>query len=502
MLRKIRQLLAALFFICISLLFLDFTGVLHGWLHWLAKVQFLPALLALNVGVVVALVLLTLVLGRVYCSIICPLGVLQDVVARAARLRPAKRKMPYRYSPAISWLRYAALGVFIVGFVAGVAAIPALLDPYSAYGRMMSSFALPVWQWGNNLLAAAAERMDSYAFHAVDVWLKSAAVMLVAALTFIVIAVLAWRGGRTYCNTICPVGTVLGFLARFSVFRIAIDADKCNNCSLCSRHCKASCIDYKAARVDDSRCVACMNCLDKCKKNAIGYKLRYAKPAPAQPAAVPVETTAQATTAHNSRRGFLITAATLATTSMLKAQEKGDGGLAVIVDKKVPKRSMPIVPAGAYSLRNLNTRCTACQLCVSACPNGVLRPSTNLSTFMQPELSFERGYCRPECTACSEVCPTGAIGRVTKEEKSSIQIGHAVWIKENCVVITHKKRCNTCARRCPTGAIKLVAAEPGARRTPIIDVERCIGCGACENLCPARPFSALYVEGHAMHRTI
>ncbi len=126
-------------------------------------------------------------------------------------------------------------------------------------------------------------------------------------------------------------------------------------------------------------------------------------------------------------------------------------------------------------------------------------------TLMQPTMSYESGYCRPECVKCSEVCPAGAIKPITVADKSSIQIGHAVWIKENCVPLTDDVECGNCARHCPTQAITMVASDPAKKdspKIPTVNVERCIGCGACENLCPARPFSAIYVEGHLNHRTI
>ena len=126
-------------------------------------------------------------------------------------------------------------------------------------------------------------------------------------------------------------------------------------------------------------------------------------------------------------------------------------------------------------------------------------------TFMQPEMSYERGYCRPECTRCSEVCPTGAIRPITVAEKSSIQIGHAVWVKANCIPLTDGVSCGNCARHCPVGAIQMVASDPAVAdspKIPVVNTERCIGCGTCENLCPARPFSAIYVEGHKQHRII
>ncbi|MDE6022846.1 MAG: 4Fe-4S binding protein, partial [Muribaculaceae bacterium] len=430
------------------------------------------------------LVVLTLLLGRIYCSVICPLGVMQDIFGWIGK---KAKKNRYSYSPALSILRYVMLGVVIIAFFLGLNSLVALFAPYSAYGRIAQSLLSPIWQWGNNILAGWAERNESYAFYSVDVWLKGGITLGVAIVTLVVLGFLAWRNGRTYCNTICPVGTVLGFLSKYSLFRPVIDTSKCNSCGLCARNCKASCINSKAHEIDYSRCVACMDCIGKCHKNAISYKLRTSQCSTAA---------GNNDTPDTSRRQFITATAVLATTAALRAEDKVvDGGLAAIEDKKIPKRSTRIVPPGAVSIKNLEKHCTACQLCVSVCPNGVLRPSGDLESLMQPESSYERGYCRPECTRCSEVCPAGAIRPIDTVDKSSIQIGHAVWVKANCVPVTDGVECGNCARHCPTGAITMVESENGLK-IPAVNTERCIGCGACENLCPARPFSAIYVEGH------
>jgi len=381
MLRKIRLTLAILFFGLITLLFLDFTGTIHAWFGWMAKIQFLPAVLALNVAVIVFLVALTLIFGRVYCSVICPLGVLQDLFGWMGK---KQKKNRYSYSPAKNWLRYGVLVLFIAALVAGVGSFVALLAPYSSFGRIASNLLAPLYGWGNNLLAYFAERMDSYAFYETEVWIASLPTFIIAAVTLVVLIVLAWRGGRTYCNTICPVGTVLGVLSRFSWLAPVIDTEKCNACGLCARNCKASCIDSKNHKIDYSRCVACMDCIEKCNKGAISYR-----PRKKQAKAAPV--------VDESRRSALTATAILASTSLLKAQEKKrDGGLAVIEDKVVPERKTRLVPPGALSIKNFEQHCTACQLCVSVCPNDVLRPSTGLLTLMQPEMGYENGYCRPE----------------------------------------------------------------------------------------------------------
>jgi len=491
MLRKIRTILAAVFFVLITLLFLDFTGTLHHWLGWMAKIQFLPAVMALNVVVVAALIVLTLIFGRIYCSVICPLGIFQDILARFHR-----KKNKYSYSSEVKWLRYPVLVLFVIVGLAGIGSIFQLLAPYSAYGRIATMIFQPLWMMGNNLLAYLAEQADSYAFYSVDVWMRSAPVLIIAILTLVVLFILAWRGGRTYCNTICPVGTVLSFFARFSWFKIRFDVDKCKNCSLCSKNCKAACIDFKTHTVDYSRCVACGNCIDSCNFGALSYVAKSKTSGSPSPAGKP----------DASKRSFLMASALLSTAALAQKKEKlMDGGLAEIEDKVAPERQTPLTPPGSLSFDNLSTRCTGCQLCISECPNNVLRPSTDLMHLMQPTMSYENGYCRPECTRCSDVCPAGAIKPLDNIEKSSVQIGHAVWIKKNCVVITDEVSCGNCARHCPTGAITMVSLDPDNEKSPLIPTVNeniCIGCGACEYVCPSRPFSAIYVEGHEVHKMI
>lgn len=496
MLRKIRIILATVFFAGITLLFLDFTGTIHCLTGWMAKIQFLPAVLALNVVVIVFLILLTLICGRIYCSVICPLGVMQDIIAWFGK---KAKKNRYAYSAAKNWLRYGMLAVFVAALVAGASSIVSLLAPYSAFGRIASNLLAPVYGWCNNLLAWGAEQADSLAFYRTEVSTGGTLMVAVAAVTLVLLFILAWRNGRTYCNTICPVGTVLGFLSRWSWLKPVIDTSKCVNCRLCERNCKSACINTAEHSIDYSRCVACMDCINKCHSGAISYK-HCAKPAAKK------EAVGKEENVDNGRRAFMTTAAALTATAALKAQkQKVDGGLAVIEDKKIPERKRHIVPAGALSAKNLAQHCTSCQLCVSACPNDVLRPSTDLMRLMQPEMSYERGYCRPECTRCSNVCPTGAIRPITVEDKTAIQIGRAVWIKKNCLPAIDGTACNNCAHHCPTGAIQMVPSDPeneDSPKIPAINEAKCIGCGACENLCPSRPYSAIYVEGFERHGEI
>lgn len=533
--RAIRIILAMLFFLGTTLLFLDFTGVIQGYLGWMAKVQLLPAILALNVVVVAVLAVVTLLMGRIYCSVICPLGVYQDVVSWLwGRTSKKRRTRFHRVANPRSTMviRVAFLACFVILAVGGLMGLAAVIAPYSAYGRMAQNLFQPLYIWGNNLLAGIAEHYESYAFYSVDVWMRALPVFLTALVFWVIVTLFAIQGGRRYCNTVCPVGTVLGFLSRFSWLKVRIDADKCKHCGMCEKTCKAQAIaitslkDMKAGQnivgtngiqLDYTRCVDCFDCLGACKFDALHFgvskgrkvdnsmnrkidnsKNRKFEESMSQKVEESKDQKVEEKV-DTSLRSFLIAAGTLAAGAALaQEKKKKDGGFAVIEEKVIPVRQTPILPPGAKDARHFAQHCTACQLCVAECPNDVLRPSTDMAHFMQPVMSYERGYCRPECHRCSDVCPTGAISLVDSTHKVATKIGQAHWVKKNCVNVCDHVDCDNCSRHCPAGAIEMVQLDEEDMESPfvpMVDETRCIGCGACEHLCPARPQAAIIVEG-------
>ena len=277
MLKKIRITIAVLLFTAITFYFLDFVGVLPSSFPNLARIQFIPALLSGTLIVLGLLLLLTFLFGRIYCSAICPLGILQDVVAWFARR--INRKKRYSFSREKKWLRYIVLGGVVVAFFLGGTVVLSLLDPYSAFGRIAVNVFRPVYMGINNLGAAVLNHFDNYSLYHTDIYVLSLFSLLAGIITFLIVAFLAYRYGRTYCNTICPVGTVLGVISRWSLWRVRIDREACISCGLCERKCKSSCIDSKGKAVDGSRCVACYNCITSCHKQALSYRPVWKKAA-------------------------------------------------------------------------------------------------------------------------------------------------------------------------------------------------------------------------------
>ncbi len=509
MLKKIRIILSVVLFSLITFYFLDFAEILPQPFHVLTHIQFIPALLALNFGVLVFLVLLTLLFGRIYCSSICPMGVFQDIVSWFSKRAAKKKKKKYTYSQPKTVLRWSVLIVTILLYLFGITTLLGLLDPYAAYGRMATHLFKPVYLAGNNLLSSLFTSFGNYTFYMVDIFVFSAFSLIVATVTFLSVGFLAWEYGRIFCNTICPVGTVLGVLSRFSFFKIRINAEKCTSCGICAAKCKASCIDAKRKKVDSNRCVDCFNCVDSCRFNALSYSQKtvgkkekkivsdVAFDRISDGLSEALLFSKETETVDKGKRKFLLAGITAVATPALLAKENAN----LLNSGKLYVRQTPISPPGALSTERLQSRCTSCHLCISKCPTNVLKPAFTeygISGVMQPTMFFEKGFCNFDCTICSNVCPNHALKPLTKEEKHKTQMGHVVFIEEICIVPTKHQSCGACAEHCPTQAVKMIPYRDGLT-IPTINTDICVGCGACEFICPVRPHRAIFVEGNEVH---
>ncbi|MDR0413661.1 MAG: 4Fe-4S dicluster domain-containing protein [Dysgonamonadaceae bacterium] len=482
--KRIRVFFALLFFLPLLLFFCDFAGILPEGFRFLTEFQLIPALLAGHFAVVAGLALLTVVFGRVYCSAVCPLGVLQDIVSFFSRRGKPKQKRRYRFRKPSTAVRYTLLAVCVLFLLLGITTPLLLLDPYSNFGRIAVNLFRPVVMAGNNLLNGLALQFNLYHFYHVTIYTVSAASLLFALLALLAVGGMSLLRGRLFCNTVCPVGTLLGVFSRRSLFRITIDRTRCNHCGLCERACKSECINSKEQTVDTSRCVGCFNCLDRCsKQNALGYRF-YRRQAAGEEAGM-------------TRRSFLVTSTAMAASvPLLPAWASGQA------PSDATKRT-PVTPPGSVSLAHFKQKCTACHLCITHCPQQILKPAGfnfGLQYAFKPHLVFyEMAFCNYSCTVCSEICPNGAIVRLTEEEKKVTQIGVAQFDKSKCIVYTDNTSCGACSEHCPVQAVQMESYKDGLT-LPRVFEELCIGCGGCESICPVRPVKAINILANEVHR--
>ncbi|MDR3090219.1 MAG: 4Fe-4S dicluster domain-containing protein [Desulfobulbaceae bacterium] len=518
-LKWLRRLVALTVFCATALLFLSDGLLASGLAKILTWPQFAPSLLAfcnqpqLTALAWLAVIILTIFFGRIYCSALCPLGIAQDGATRL--FGPKKR----RFIPAIPRWHYGIMTLTIVTFIVGHGLILRLLEPFSAFGRILNQIARPVALALRWLAAKILEYFEMYliAPPSWPPWALSS--FAIASFTLVLVAWLAARHGRLYCNSICPFGALFGICAKRAVFAPRIDAAICTGCRQCEAICKADCINARERTVDRSRCVACYNCLSVCKEGALrlrpgqtkgqtvlsapmpGGKIKRKKPSAARPGKP-----------ETARRALLASlGATMACFFLSKrGQAAPDTPIQVPHPEKpttIPeRRAHPVSPPGSIGIAHFTDYCTACQLCVAVCPSRVLSPSLfefGVDSMMQPRMDFGGGYCAFECVNCLEVCPVTAILPLSLAEKKLIQIGVARFIKENCVVHTEGTACGACSEHCPTKAVDMVAYPHPTKsnlKIPEIKADFCLGCGACEHACPTRPYRAIVVDGNPIHK--
>ncbi len=480
-------------------MFVDFRDVFPAKLHrWLLYIQFIPSFLKYTIaGVATAtgflvIIIITILTGRTYCSFLCPLGSLQDVISRVGGWFK-RRYRKYGYKKPYTITRYFILALTVGIMLMGGTYVLSILDPYSTFGRFMTFFIKPVALFLNNLIANILSNFDIYAVYKVDVKFYELAVYTVPVVFLLLVGVLSFRYGRLYCNSICPVGTFLGLLSKISFLRMKFDEKgSCTRCGRCAVSCKSSCIDFLNKHIDTSRCVNCFNCLDSCSEGGLKYapffNLRTAK-------------VKEEVKTDSSRRQFVAGAAVLMAglPSLLRGQDQVVRSARASTVKE--DRLYPVTPPGSVGIENFTSRCTACSLCITICPTKVLQPSITeygITGMMQPRMDFKTGFCNYECTKCSEICPTGAIMPLMLEAKKQTQIGKAVFIRENCYVFTEHTACGACSEHCPTKAVHMIPFDDFLT-IPEVNDTICIGCGACEYACPASPFKAIFVDGNSIH---
>jgi len=496
LLRSFRILFSALVIVCFFVVFADFKYIIPSkYINILLSLQFVPSILKFHdLGTTVtagfaAILILTLISGRTYCSFLCPLGILQDIFSRTGgRIRKKFRR--YGYRKPFTILRYSILiAVVAISLLAGIYLLT-LLDPYSLFGRTITYFFKPVVVVINNFFAWILAKFDNYSLIHITVSGFRLMAYIIPVIFLLLTGLLSFTKGRLYCNMICPVGTLLGLFSRISLLRIKFDEDKCTKCGRCSVGCKSSCIDFIQQEIDNSRCVNCFNCIKICPDKALSYGF--------------VSLKKKVHSVDTDKRKFI--AGAIAMIFGMPFIVKGQ-------DKKIPvpqnastvpeNRTAPVCPPGAGSIEEFNKHCTACSLCITACPNGVLKPALlqyGLAGVMQPVMDYHKSFCTYNCTKCTEICPTYALRPLVIEAKKLTQLGKVNFIKDNCIVKTEKTACGACSEACPTKAVFMIPYE-GNLLIPETNTEICIGCGHCEFACPTKPYKAIFVDGNRIHQT-
>ncbi len=494
-LRRLRIYVSLLFFLCITFLFLDFTNLIPAKAYnYFLYLQFIPSLLKfVNVYTIAAagfifILALTFLFGRVYCSTVCPLGIFQDFISGVSK--KINKKKYFHFLKDYKIIKYSFLGLAIISFLSSSLIAVSLLDPYSNYGRIITNLFHPLLLAANNSIAFTLENFNIYFLYPIEIKHIS---IFAAAFSFTILAIVGFMSftkGRLFCNTVCPVGTLLGLISKFSFYKISIDEQNCISCNLCTKVCKSGCIDKTNKVVDFSRCVACYNCLSVCASEGITYKSSFNSNK--KIAAANLDFKKRETI---SKTFFYVLGLAGLSSAQVKIIPKKDNKTPIV-------KNYAVTPPGSKNLENFTSSCTACHLCVSACPTQVLQPSFLEYGFLgilQPYMDYKTSFCNFDCTICGDVCPSGAILPVGSNEKKTLQLGKAHFIKENCIVEIEKTECGACSEHCPTKAVKMVPYKN--LHLPEVTNEYCVGCGACEYACPTKPYKAIYVDGNPIHLT-
>ena len=415
--KLIKALVAAAMLACVTAAFFGYDTDLACRIQPAATIWFLIVLL------------LTPIVGRLFCECFCPLGIIQSIVNWIFHPKTKVRRVCTRLpeSHAQQTVRWTVLAVSVVLAATGFGAIGWLLTPYSIYGKALTLFAPGI------------------------------------AIFATVVVLAAFGKGRLWCNWICPIGTLFNLLSKKSVCAHKI-GHGCANCKAC----------FANGSGNGER-------IPRAKRVAEGDAL----------AGVETGNGKDGVTRREALKGVAVLAATEA------LDKTTDGGYAPVSLPGVPERPAAVLPPGAVDRKAFNVKCVACGLCITNCKGNCLAASTNIKRFGQPEMDFRRGYCLLGCNySCGHVCPTGAINWIPRLARKNVHMGHAIWKKDLCIRATDGVQCTACSRKCPVGAIHIVEGFP------VVDKTVCIGCGACEHVCPARPMPAIFVKGFEQQRLV
>ncbi len=462
-------------------------------LTWLAG-HAVPAALLLSLVTVVV----TVLFGRVFCGWFCPLGTINAIAGRVLNFCWPSRRQPQHWS---QWQmgKYYLLVAILVMAACGVHA-GAVLDPLVLLYRTTVVALLPGMQWavedGSAVLGLSEPARQLLREHITEVERQAFLGGGLILVLFVAILALNRYRPRFWCRYVCPLGALLGVLSVRPFLRRHVAQESCNQCDLCGLECHGAATASAGGNLVAAECFGCLNCTPACRRESVSFRWMW----PWQTDRVPVA----GRRVDGSRRRFL--------RGTVGGALGGVAGMFLLRSTPQARGAFGhedlVRPPGSLPERDFLSRCTACGMCMRICPTGCLQPAlgeAGLEGLWTPRVVPRIGRCEYDCTLCGHVCPTGAIRPLTVEEKHAVKIGIAMLDHSRCIPYAYGRDCGTCVEACPfpEKAIRLVDVEVQVhdgkkQRTkivsqPVVDPDRCTGCGGCVKECTFKDEPAIHV---------
>lgn len=448
-----------------------------------------------------AVIGLTMLLGRFFCGWVCPMGtsivLLERLIPRRRQRRglaqcgtsqrAGPRSEPTAYSTGLARRRLSTVKYYVLGFLLVSALFSLsmflLFDPLVLWARTTTLVLFPPLVFAVNLFVRffgpVAERIGWIGLGYLSFAQPHFGWGLVTLVLFAGIVAVGLVQSRFWCRNLCPLGALLGLFSRLGPLRVQITrrvSEICTNCALCSRRCPMGAIPEDFRSTWTAECIQCQTCAAVCPEGAISFGPGVRRTQVNRPL-------------HLSRRALMYSGGA----GLMLAATAGTGASKVVRDTHLVR------PPGSLPEEHFLDRCVRCGACMKVCPTHGLQPTfleSGWEGIWTAHLVPRIGGCEEQCALCGRVCPTGAIRSLPLEEKRFAKIGTAIIERRKCLAWEQLRLCLVCDEACPYDAIefRVVTDYIGTLQRPFVIEEKCIGCGLCEQKCPVGGEAAIRVD--------